>query len=117
MPTWDELKRQVESNDDVSTVTMEELREAAGAGKLGIHVRAQISKTLAGMGLGHVPQDLPSNQHEQVRLYKRGTAAGDLMETVLAPGESNDKKLVGYLDKEKANNAAIIAQIRELVEE
>lgn len=117
MPTWDDLKQQVEANGDLTTVTMENLREAAGAGKLGIHVRAQISKTLAGMGLGHVPQDLPQYQHEQVRLYKRGTAVGDLIETVLAPGELNDRKLVEQIDNDGVDRAAIIPQIRELVEE
>ncbi len=35
---------------------------------------------------------LPSYQHEQVRIYKRGTPVGQLIETVLKPGETNDAK-------------------------
>lgn len=117
MSTWDELKQNVEANGNVITVTMEELREIAGAGKLGVHVREQISKTLAGMGLGHVPQALPTYQHEQVRLYKRGTPVGDLIGTVLAPGESNDSKLKEQFSGDEIDYAAIISQIRELVQE
>lgn len=115
MPTWDEIKRQVEENGDVKTMTMEALREAHGSGKLGKHVRTEISKRLAGMGLGHVPQELPNFQHEQVRIYKRGTAVGDLVEIVLAPGESNDRKLSDQFATSDTNYAEIIEQIRELV--
>lgn len=69
------------------------------------------------MGLGHVPQELPNFQHEQVRLYKRGTPVGELIETVLAPGESNDKKLVGQVGDSATDYASVIEKIRELVAE
>lgn len=117
MPTWDEIKSRVESNDNVVTVTMEELRGAMGAGKLGVHIRAEISKQLAGMGLGHVPKELPSYQHEQVRLFKFGTPVGELIVTVLNPGEQNDKKLAGQVGTEAVDYADIIARVRELVAE
>src|SRR5690348_7601989 len=96
MADWNSIKEEVENNGNILTLNMENLREAHGASKLGIHVRAEISKTLAGMGLGHVPQELPSYQHEQVRLYKRGTSIGDIIEMVLAPGQQNDTKLSQY---------------------
>jgi hypothetical protein len=79
--------------------------------------RAEISKTLAGMGLGHVPQELPSYQHEQVRLYKRGTSIGDIIEMVLWPGQQNDSKLSQHFGQDKIDYSAIVAQIRELVAE
>jgi len=56
-------------------------------------VRAEISETLAGMGIGHVPQELPCNQNDLVRLYKKGTPIGNLIDTVLKPGERNDGEL------------------------
>ena len=117
MPDWNSIKQDVEKNGNVLTVTMEMLREAMGVGKLGIHVRADISKNLAGMGLGHVPQELPSYHHEQVRLYKRGTPIGELIETILTPGQQNDAKLAQQFSSEGVDQAAIIAKIRELVGE
>lgn len=117
MVSWDEIKDNVEKNGDVLTVTMELLREAHGAGKLGVNVRTEISKALAGMGLGHIPEDLPSYQEEQVRLYKHGTHVGDLIATVLAPGEPNDKKLVERLGDRAPDYADIVQSIRELVAE
>jgi len=117
MGNWDSIKQEVENNKNVNTVSMETLREAMGAGKLGVHVRTEISKTLAGMGLGHVPQELPSYQHESVRLYKRGTSVGDLIELVLTPGQQHDIKLREQFCEETIDYAGIIAQIRELVAE
>lgn len=117
MAGWQMIKELVENADDVCTVTMEQLREAHGAGKLGVHVRAEISKALAGMGLGHVPQELPSYQHEQVRLFKQGTDVGELIQTVLKPGEQNDRKLVERVGGESKDYSAIISEIRELVAE
>lgn len=117
MDDWDLIKTAVENNGNVKTFTMEALRDAFGASKLGVHVRAEISSHLAGMGLGHVPKLLPTNQHEPLRLYKRGTPVGDLIETVLAPGEQNDKKLVEQLGESDIKYAEIIEQIRDLVSE
>ena len=52
--SWTEIKEQVEANGNVRTFTMDVLRNAHGAGKLGVNVRAEISQALAGIGLGHV---------------------------------------------------------------
>lgn len=52
MSNWDEIKNAVEKNENVLTITMEQLRDAHGSAKLGVHVRTEISSTLAGMGLG-----------------------------------------------------------------
>ncbi len=117
MPSWSEIKEKVEANDNVLTVPMTDLKDAVGKDKLGVHVRSEISKTLAGMGLGHIPQELPKNQNEYARLYKRGTAAGELIETVLSPGESNDRKLREQFADNGVNYAEIIEQIRDLVAE
>lgn len=115
--SFDEIKQRVEKNGDCTTVSMEELRSAIGAGKLGVHIRGQISDELAGRGLGHVPQELPSYQHELVRIYKRGTPVGQLIETVLKPGETNDERLVGQFANKGPDYASIVQKIRELVAE
>ncbi len=117
MSSWDEIKKRVEANDNVITLQMVELRDAAGRDKLGVNVRSEISSIIAGMGLGHVPKELPSYQHESVRLYKRGTPIGDLIETVLTPGEQNDRKLREQFSSSSIDYAKIIEQIRELVSE
>lgn len=117
MSKWDEIKNKVEENDNILTLSMIELRDALGKDKLGVHVRAAISNKLAGMGLGHIPIDLPGSQDELVRLYKRGTPLGELIEIVLAPGETNDRKLKEIFGAEKIDYASIIEKIRELVSE
>ena len=90
---WNEIKEEVEKNGHVLTVTMEKLRNIHGSKRAGVTVRAEISETLAGMGIGHVPQELPCNQNDLVRLYKKGTPIGNLRDTVLKPGERNDGEL------------------------
>ncbi len=76
MSEWDQIKEDVEKNGDVLTVTMGKLRDTHGVARSGRIVVEEISNTLIGMGLGHVPQKLPMYQDELVRLYKRGTPAG-----------------------------------------
>ncbi len=117
MANWNEIKDAVEKNGNVLTFTMEHLRDAHGAAKLGVHVRTDISSALAGMGLGHVPQELPSYQHELVRLYKNGTPIGELIATVLTPGEQNDTKLREQFGGEGVDYAGIVQKVRELVGE
>jgi uncharacterized circularly permuted ATP-grasp superfamily protein len=117
MTTWDQIKDDVEKNGNVLTVTMEQLRDAHGTAKLGVHVREEIHRTLAGMGLGHVPRELPSYQHEQVRIFKNGTPVGDLIVTVLTPGPQNDSKLSEQFIAEGVDYAAIVQKVRELVAE
>ena len=117
MATWDELREAVENNGNINTFTMDFLRDAHGSARLGVHVLAEINNALAGMGMGHVPKELPTYQHEQVRVYKRGTPIGDVIETVLAPGEGNDKKLIDKFSEAQPKHGEIIEQIRQLVAE
>jgi hypothetical protein len=113
---WDQIKADVEKNGNVLTVQMENLRDAHGAGKLGRHVREEITSALLGIGLATIPQELPSYQHELVRLYKRGTPVGDLIEKVLNPSESTDQTIVERLGGGKAPDfAAIVEKIKKLV--
>lgn len=114
---WDEIKAEVEQNGNVLTTSMEMLRNAAGAAKLGVNVREDISSTLAGMGLGHIPVELPSYHYEQVRLYKRGTAVGKIIGVMLEPGEQTDRQLVERLGDDGPDYSAIVEKIRELVNE
>ncbi len=80
---WDDIKNEVVSNGNVKTFTMEKLRDAHGSAKLGVNVCGEISQELARMGLGHIPEVLPTYQHEFVRVYQRGTDVGNLIDLVL----------------------------------
>lgn len=117
MSDWDPIKSQVENAGGVVSVTMETLRNAHGAGKIGVHVKDAISNQLAGMGLGHVPVALPSYQHEMVRVYKRGTPVGEFIEIVLTPGEQNDKMLNERFAEEGPDYGDMVNKIREIVAE
>lgn len=112
-----EIKSTVEGNGNVWTTTMDTLRDAFGAGRLGVNVCTQIAASLAGIGLGHVPRELPSYQHQPVRLYKRGTPVGDLIEKVLMPGQQNDEAIAELAGEQATDYGAIVQKIRELVGE
>lgn len=117
METWEDIKAYVERNGNVATITMEKLRNAHGSAKLGVNVRTDISNILAGMGLGHVPVELPSYHYEQVRLYKQGMQAGNLVRMVLSPGEETDKELRAHLSDRPRDDTSVIEKIRQLVAE
>ncbi len=108
----DQLRQVVEENEGVLTITMEHLRDAHGAGRLGVHVRTSISKALLGRGLGHFPEELPAYQENPVRIYKLGSRVADLIDAVLKPNPDNDEQLrrAGGGDAE-----AVLDNIRALV--
>jgi len=83
----------LEEQENLLTLTMQQVRDAWGYAKLGIHVRRQISNDLRGMGIGHYPVDLPEYQHQFVRLYKLGTSVARIHEAVLNPSVENDHEL------------------------
>lgn len=68
------------------------------------------------MGSGHVPQELPSYQHELVRLHKHGTPVGELIATVLTLGQQADRKLGEQFDGE-VGYCGMVQQLRELIGE
>lgn len=113
--SYDTIKAEVEQNGNVLTITMGRLREAHGAGRLGEHVRIDISKALAGIGLGHVPVALPPYQENIVRLYKLGTPVADVINAAILPGPENDEKLKSLAGQDPSRYADIIDRIRDLV--
>lgn len=90
---FEELKAKVEANQNVLSTTMEELRDIYGVRRLGVHVCAEISGKLQGVGLGHYPEELIPDAWEAVRLYKLGTPLGDMMTAAKNPGEDGDNTL------------------------
>lgn len=116
--TMEDLKKLVDANGGVLTVSMEGLRDAYGAGRLGVNVRAAIAKALAGHGLGHYPVDgrdggrMPEFQTDAVRIYKLGSPIADLIDAVLSPTSQHDEELRQAVG---GDSAAILAQVRKLV--
>lgn len=110
--SFDDLDDQIENGDGVTTVTMEELRDAYGVGKLGVLVRKGISEKLRSRGLGHLPQSLPAYQEESARVYRVGSPVGRLLEAAQKPGVDNDEILREAAGGEAAD---LLRQIRELV--
>lgn len=115
MADWTAIKNEVEGNGGVKTFQMERLRDAFGAGRLGTNVCEDISRELAGLGLGHIPEVLPTYQYEPVRIYRRGTRLAEVIDIILKPGEKNDNELLVRFGKAEPNHADTIAKIRELV--
>jgi hypothetical protein len=108
----EKLRDLVELNGNVYTINMERLRDAYGAGRLGVHVRDGIRNALARLGLGHYPMELPEYQEKSVRLYRKGTPVGDLIEAVLEVDPKYDDRLRHATEGNEIN---ILRAIRELV--
>ena len=109
--TIEDLKKEVIASQNVTTITMEDLRDALGAGRLGKYVRDTLSKELAKNGLGHRPIILPSYQHERVRIYLKGSIIDDI---IMAVEDVEDEKSDSILRKSSGIDTEILNKIREL---
>lgn len=74
--TWIDLDKAIKGNGGVLRVAMWALRDIDGYGRLGVRVLTSIHDKLADIGVGHLPFDLPNNQHQSVVLYKVSSEAG-----------------------------------------
>lgn len=112
MDRYEELRAAVAGNDGLQKITMDTLKKIDGAGRLGVHVRTAISRTLESHGLGHLPRELPPNQEDVVRLYLLGSPVADLIKAVLAPSDRGDETLrtIGNSEAEEQ-----LRQIRQIV--
>ena len=102
----------VHQKGGIASFSMEELRDAHGAGKLGKHVITGIRKNLAGKGIGHWPKDLPFYGHERIRLYTLGSPFEDCLKNLENFTEDADDHLRNVFTND---SDSIIQSIRELV--
>jgi hypothetical protein len=79
---WNDLRKATEGNGGVLRITMGILRDLEEAKRLGPNVCASISRHLAGVGLSHLPFELPSYQEDQVVIFQLGKPAADVVEAV-----------------------------------
>lgn len=112
METYEALRTAVANNDGLRKTTMDTLKKIQGAGRLGVHVRTEISRALESHGLGHLPQELPPNQEDVVRLYLLGSPVADVIKAVLNPSDRGDETLRSIGGSEAED---LLRQIRQLV--
>lgn len=110
--TFEELGDLVDSSDGLVVVTAEQLRDAADWQRLTQGAIEDIANGLAQHGLGSFPPMEPGQRGAEVRVYRRGTALGNLVDAVVRPGAPGDRRL-----RETANNTAadVVARIRKMV--
>ncbi len=109
---FDALGNQADAQGGAVTVPAETLRDAHGAGRLGVHVRSNISRELQSRGLAHYPDPLPDAQGAPVRVYRQGSDAARLIGAVLNPSTQSDE----IIRQEVGGEAqATLDKIRELV--
>jgi hypothetical protein len=110
--TYEDLKDAVEENGGLYVTTMAELRDIRGAGRLSAGICNAISADLASHGLGHIPDELPTSQWSEARIYRLGSPIAAVASAVLEPSTAGDKTLRN-LSSDDAQD--IIQRIRELV--
>jgi len=114
------LKKLVDDNGNLMSVSMEQLRDAHGAGRLGKYVVDAIKNALKSNGLDTFPEELPNGQNACVRVYAAGSPIAKLYTamTVLEDqydmdtNHERDTEIRDAVDTEKAE---IISQIQQLV--
>jgi hypothetical protein len=114
--SWEDLRQSVEEAGGVLRVVMWLLRDLEQAGRLGVHVRASISRRLDGLGLAHLPADIPGEQYAVITLYKRGTPAAAVVDAVFRDGSSKAAE-VALRRMNTSRDAEKLQVITEKVEE
>jgi hypothetical protein len=112
---YETLVDQVEEQGLIKT-SMGKLKDAQEAGRLGVNVRETIKRTLEGYGLGTLPESLPANQEDEVRLYKKSSKLGGLIQAVLRPSDQGDTILLANSDS-GVNPGDYLMKIREIVKD
>jgi len=122
MAKYDNMKdvaEAVQESGDLLVTSLGELREALDYNRLGVRVLQEIGRKLEGEGLGYFPEwviDENSNPRygDEVRVYKRGTPIGDIVDAVLRPSNAGDERL----RQEAGGDASeLLNRIRALVTE
>lgn len=80
--TWEDLRTAVVDHHGVMRINMGCLREIGGYSRLGINVRQTLSSNLAGLGIGHLPAELPSYQDREILLFRYGTPAAEVISAI-----------------------------------
>ncbi len=110
--TPEKLRDAVIDNGNVLTVKVGEVRDAFKYGRLGKHVRKEISSKLHGLGIAHYPVDVPDWQENPIRLFRMGTPIADLLDAAHDETPEHDEELKAAVS---GGAADVLNQIRALV--
>jgi hypothetical protein len=108
-------------NGDLMEVTLGDLREALGYGRLGVRVLLEIGRELNEVGLGYFPADvLHANgiprYGDTLRVYTRSSPLAALVEAVTDPTDTGDEKLREAASSGGSTALATLTRIRELLD-
>jgi hypothetical protein len=106
------LRDAVIDNGDILTVKVGTVRDAFNYGRLGVHVRKEISKKLRGLGIAHLPAGVPDWQEQPIRLYRMGTPIAELLDAAHDPTAEHDEELKNAVSGSAAD---ILNQVRAIV--
>ena len=110
--TYPQLREAVVAGEGIFRVTMGLLKMIKGSGRLGVIVRSHMSGDLISHGLGHLPEELPANQEDEVLLYLKGSPLAEIIEAVLHPTRQGDEIL---RNMSSSAAQAKLKQIQEIV--
>jgi hypothetical protein len=88
---WRGLRTEVDAQQGILTVSSRRLRDIHGTSRLGSTVRVRISQNLYQVGLGHIPENIPDDKDELVRLYVINSSVHKLINYITVPGGDHDR--------------------------
>lgn len=112
---FDDLRAWVDRRGGIHLTTMGRLRDLQQAGKLGIHVVAQIEKSLRLKGLAVMlpagSTELPRDQNAEVILYSLASKVGEVIAAVHAADKASTTILREVADDDSVEKLDAIRSI------
>src|SRR4029077_15971729 len=103
-------------NGGVLTVSAGALRDALGKGRLGRHVRTEITRRLEELGLDYRCDGQPDREWKNVRVYRRGSRAGEVIRAVLEQEpKPEDDELLRAGEGDGGEDARALRDLREIL--
>lgn len=115
LPDFDDLDGLLEAVEDqgnLAVCAMFQLRDACGWDRLTARIAEDIEVQLAQRALGVFPRPIPQSRRAEVRVYKKGTSLGNLVDAVLDPAEHRDDLLRASANRDSDD---ILRKVQRLV--
>jgi hypothetical protein len=88
-----EIASAVDAQDGLMTLFMWQVRDAHGAGRLGVNVCTEIASEFEELGIRHNPSKIPSEQGTMIRLWRAKSAVDKLIRAARKVGYEYDEEL------------------------
>lgn len=117
--TLEELTKSVEE-DQITVIELQVLKDIFSFRRLGNRVLTEIASKLTSKGISYFPRETlennPSPRHwEEIRLYKKDSEVGKIIESVLNPTLESDTYLIETASSKEGQAAAILDDIRKIL--